>query len=439
MTDNLITCPSCGTAFPVPEGLNQCFCPNCGRKILCSAPEERKTPQAEYRTGVFTDSAAGITAGSAMVPDGYTLTAKYETHKIDEITPFGTTATAVSPDGRMTVGSRYGEHWYHYLINGPLQLASNRKQWKKYMEPEDYLRNVAERIAGTAVTPASGGPIQTRYSVNRSEEAAKLVSRFEENAHISLPNIQCDLRLQNILCESRALLCHYTRNGTAWTILAGADLFGLEYYDASPMGSLNRGMTSVIRLQGRKKKDTGADAPFGHAKDAGKPVDAIEWGAKRLYFAVGPKENEAEVIKNFMTYTATWAQDPALDRQLEQIHANVRVQEQASLQKAMNYAAQSQALNAQRQAQISQTLNQTSDIVMQGYNNRMASQDRISQNWSEAIRGVDSYVTGDGRTVEHSVVSDHVYQNQYGDTIGVSGSLDEIPKDWTEIYKKDGG
>ena len=91
----------------------------------------------------------------------------------------------------------------------------------------------------------------------------------------------------------------------------------------------------------------------------------------------------------------------------------------------------------QRQAQISQTLSETSNIIMQGYNSRMASQDRISDNWSQAIRGVDSYVTTDGRTVEHSVVSDHVYQNQYGDTIGVSGQLDEVPRDWTEIHKKD--
>ena len=142
-------------------------------------------------------------------------------------------------------------------------------------------------------------------------------------------------------------------------------------------------------------------------------------------------------MKNFFTFAGSWTQDASLNQRLEQAHIAQVQSEQASLRNAMNYALQSQAMNMQRQAQISQTLSETSNIIMQGYNNRMASQDRISNNWSQAIRGVDSYVTTDGRTVEHSVVSDHVYQNQYGDTIGVSGQLDEVPRDWTEIHKKD--
>jgi len=435
MEERIVNCPKCGNSFSAPVGRSECFCSYCGNKLVLNKPESVK--EAPYVHAVFTDPATGIAAGSAAVPKGYQLSATYEQCRIDEITPFGTTATAVSADDLLSVGSRYGEHWYHYLLNGPLQLGSNRKQWKKYMEPMDYLQSIAERIAGVKVIPASGGPLQTIYSQNYQVESTKLVSRFEENAHIVLPNIQCELKLQNLMCESQALISHYEKNGVEWTILTGADLFGLEYYDASAMGALNRGLTDVLRLRAFKKKDHGAEMIFGHAKDAGKPVDVIEWGAKRIYFASGPREKEAEVLQNFMTYAASWKQDIALDQQLEQVHQNVRMQEQASLQNAVNYARQSQAINAQRQREISQTLSETSNIIMQGYQNRMASQDRISENWSQAIRGVDSYVTTDGRTVEHSVVSDHVYQAPNGDTIGISGQLDEVPQGWTEIHKKD--
>ena len=138
----------------------------------------------------------------------------------------------------------------------------------------------------------------------------------------------------------------------------------------------------------------------------------------------------------FLTFAKTWAQDPALDQRLEQIHIQVHQQELAQLQGVTSYALQSQMINAQRQRDISRTLSETSNIIMEGYQNRMASQDRISQNWSEAIRGVNSYTTTDGRTVEHSVVSDHVYQTPYGDTVGVSGTLPEVPSDWTELNRK---
>ena len=64
----------------------------------------------------------------------------------------------------------------------------------------------------------------------------------------------------------------------------------------------------------------------------------------------------------------------------------------------------------------------------------------ISTNYSEAIRGVNSYVTPSGKTVEMSVVADHVYQNKYGDTIGISGTdigQDVASKlDWTKLDKK---
>ncbi len=431
-----LNCPACGGSFQASLGTKSLYCPYCGTMIKLTYEESEKKEAAGT---VFTDQKTGAALASAAVPEGWRTSGSYTQVKIDEITPFGISVSALSPDGMMSLGARYGEHWYHFLINGLLQNAYPKKQWKKYLEPDEYLQEIAERIAGTNVKPVSCGPINTLYNQNRSAYANRLVSRFEESAHINLPNIQIELRLQNLLCEAQGMLSKYTKDGREWVILTGADLFGLEIYDAAPMGKLNRGMTKGLTaiFDKAKKKEEFEPGEFGHAKDEGKPVDMIEWGSKRMYFAVAPAEKEKEALNYFMNFIMTFKQDEALDKALDDYHRQVYQQEVAQLQNAANYAMQSQIMNIQRTQQISQTLSETSNIVMQGWNNRMASQDRISKNWSEAIRGVNSFSTTDGRTVEHSVVSDHVYQNSYGDTIGVSGNLQDVPVGWTELERKD--
>ena len=77
---------------------------------------------------------------------------------------------------------------------------------------------------------------------------------------------------------------------------------------------------------------------------------------------------------------------------------------------------------------------------MDSWEKRSASQSRMSANYSEAVRGVNTYTTPSGGAVECSVTADHVYQNQYGDTFGVSGNAvdpDVAAKlNWTKLEKK---
>jgi hypothetical protein len=66
-------------------------------------------------------------------------------------------------------------------------------------------------------------------------------------------------------------------------------------------------------------------------------------------------------------------------------------------------------------------------MIMDSWNQKMASDSRISQARSEATMGVNTYTNSYGQNVQVSVVADHVYQNQYGDVYGVSGN--EIDQD----------
>ena len=483
MEQRKLNCPNCGADFPIPADAVSISCPYCGSSV--------EVPQAgavlpESVTVQFTDSAKGIPLGSAKVPQGWNVQGLYSEVQIDEITPFGTTFLSSDPVHNCQLASRYGERFYEMKSSSTLLGMGIPKNLRRpYMDPVTYLFTLAGAVVNAPITRSSHGPIETVYSRNRQNEAQKIISRFNDNARIVLPDVQCDLKIQDLLCESHAVSGTFEQNGQPFVIYFGADLYGLEYYDAAPMSSLARGIGNVLSgssngsvwnrsmeamrsgeekflskeffkggglvgvMQRQKAKmaeeqaqaqRSGKPAGFGHSKEAGKPVDVIEWGCKRMYWAVGPLAYADALLKVFLDYTASCQMAPALVQQLEQIHQQVRMQEQAQLNGTMAYAMNSRAINMQRQADISRTLSQTSDIIMEGYNNRSAAMDRISQKTSEAIRGVNTFQTTDGRTVEHSVTADHVYQNQSGSTVGVSGSaLDETTlRDLglTELHRK---
>ncbi|NLM15487.1 MAG: hypothetical protein GX218_06470 [Clostridiaceae bacterium] len=69
------------------------------------------------------------------------------------------------------------------------------------------------------------------------------------------------------------------------------------------------------------------------------------------------------------------------------------------------------------------------------YQSRMAAESRMSDSYSEAVRGVNTYMRPDGTEVEVSVAYDRAYTNYSGDTLG-SRSAFEPGGDWTEMNRK---
>ena len=115
---------------------------------------------------------------------------------------------------------------------------------------------------------------------------------------------------------------------------------------------------------------------------------------------------------------------------------------EAANNQAMAQQMHMQTIRMQQQTSqmIANNSRQVSAGIMDSWNKKQAAQSRMSDNYSEAIRGVNTYMTPMGGTVEMSVGADHVYQNKYGDTIGVSGNAidPEITSklNWTELDKK---
>ena len=206
-------------------------------------------------------------------------------------------------------------------------------------------------------------------------------------------------------------------------ILVGANLRRIDYYNAQPMFH---------------------PFSFFHAGKKAKKADVIQWGAERFFACIYYPDNENKAQEMFFHFVNSFRYNPELEKR-----ASFMAEERykASYMKAAQLAGnaqafmqQSAAFRSQAAMNISRDLNSISDGIMDSWNMKNASEDRISRNFSEAIRGVNTYTDVNGKSFEFSNQADHVYTDQYGDHIGVSGnSLDENTKrrfNLKEVFKK---
>lgn len=203
--------------------------------------------------------------------------------------------------------------------------------------------------------------------------------------------------------------------------------------------------TSAFRPESRPGILMDGSMPFGHASEYGKRVDSIEWACSGRYAVVAPEEREQEATEIFLKFVRSFDMTPEQQTRWKQMVA----------QKGNQMAAQNQMMQARTAATRMDTMRRQRDLsrqiarnsqtisagIMDSYEKRSAMQDRTSRGFSEAIRGVNTYTTSSGSSVEVGVSADHVYENRYGDVYGVSGDpVDEQTAarlDWTELDRQD--
>ena len=153
-------------------------------------------------------------------------------------------------------------------------------------------------------------------------------------------------------------------------------------------------------------------------------------------------ERETKSTKAFLEVVESFILDTSVQQEIFTLanHWNQQVynQQQAANAMAVNLRRQ----NMMNQARLTQTLtdnaNQMNAMIMDSWEKRSVSMDHISSMQQEATMGVNSYIRTDGSTVQHSVTSDHVFENKYGDTVGVSGYSEDFRTslNWVEIHRK---
>ena len=88
-------------------------------------------------------------------------------------------------------------------------------------------------------------------------------------------------------------------------------------------------------------------------------------------------------------------------------------------------AAQNQQMSFETAQQVNQIMQQTSQIIIDGWNQRQASYDRISQAYSDATLGYDRY---------YDTVTGDVYRVEYGIMDGYNGDRYQLISENSDLY-----
>lgn len=434
-----MTCPNCGRSLKLTEEDQTkefVFCVACGTQLHIDYEKANDpAPKKDPRTLIKND-ATGAPIAKVIVPEGWECHGLIVDVNQSFDKPFQTQITARPADRSSTIFIRSGEnfidileHYDHLMGTDAFAQGKMCKMipYKMYhqMPLTQYMDAVAGGIfKGVQITPAADSKLPSVYGLHPDMARNFLNYRFDfqksYEAMFSNPVTQPYLISTNAVSVMRK----YKSEGMVHIL--GIDYTTLEYESRST------GMEAAYGLAGMM-----AMAANGNSKG-----HYVIWGSENIFACTTDDAHEMEATVAFIKMVMSFSHDESIlqkrfDNAALFFRNQLAMQAQANAQTAVlqKQLAQNQAILNQTLANNSRAM---SDMIMDSWDKKMASDSRISQARHEATMGVNTYVRTDGTTVEHSVVSDHVYQNQYGDTVGVSGpELDKsLFPDWTEISRQ---
>ena len=373
-------------------------------------------------------------AGASLVGNGFQ----------HENVPFFITAHAIDASRNIMIFGLSDERFSTYK-NSMFKMTLKQMadvRWdsiRDFIEPEDYLYQFASALSQMQLKAVGEADLPSICGQNKEQAYRDFMSEYEA-AFQRDASFGVETRANNILV--RSFMRRYegvAKSGALCTVVAGMDYNGIEYYSpASALSAIN----PLMGLMGSAIRNRQAEKSSDKL-GKGTPCDGLDWGAKNKFLLVCPKEYEKDTFNDFMEFVQTFHMDKALRMRFYELRdqrIQMRLQETMRFQGMAQANMQSLMYNQQR---LTQTLAQNSaamsDMIMDSWNKKMASDSRISQARSEAIRGVNVYQNSYGQNVDVSVSADHVYEDRYGDVHGVSGNgLDQEllnRMDWKELNK----
>ncbi len=365
----------------------------------------------------------------SVIPEGWSVKTERQDmyNSIDK--PF--TLSVLYTDGKDTILVRTGEKYLDILqsFNALVDAFSPGKQSKlmpmnmfRQMTPEAYLDEAAIRTyRGVQLTPQAISNLPSVFGSHPEFMRQMLETKygFQRGWDLSFTNPVAEPVLTGL--EYKSLLKKYTFN-TDGIFLFGVDTNAMHYENRSTGGGYAGGLVSGLFSRG-------------------KGVYTV-WGSEIIFALITKAERETKSTKAFLEVVESFILDTSVQQEIFTLanHWNQQVynQQQAANAMAVNLRRQ----NMMNQARLTQTLtdnaNQMNAMIMDSWEKRSVSMDHISSMQQEATMGVNSYIRTDGSTVQHSVTSDHVFENKYGDTVGVSGYSEDFRTslNWVEIHRK---
>ena len=436
-------------------------------------------------------TSGGLPVAQAQLPETYELSASLDDRWQSEMVPFTTHIEALSPDHGILIVSD-SKQIYHDIrsagINTIIALVMNhtRSGYEKFPGQDAYFLEKARKVTGSDLVPLGRTllPVTAIKNAHRETELLQAdASRF--GTFLEIPPKTGESR-----CEAVLYQYQWDRNGQKWYVYAGGDwqYAELSYLDLGGVTNALGGMVSsaaeklhidtssgkeftdtlkdvitgkekmtfsdymqggILGKMRRKKEEQKAAVPEPEPDPEPKPEPRTKapvhtlYGTQRTYYCICPAERNKEALSVFLKFAATVTPDPSLasreEQKIQQKLQAIRQQAAMNQQIAINKQIQLRRMQARTSQMIARNSAEASAGLMDSFNKKMASDSRISENYSEAVRGVDTYTNSYGQSVDVSLGADHVYESRYGDVYGVSGTaLDRDvlnALDWEEIKK----
>ena len=378
----------------------------------------------------FKDKKTNQPIGTALIPKGFYFLARIDRKWGNDFAPFQAMVNVSDEENHIILYYNSKSMWNQYLNRLMIQTSKmsgdNPSNFQDFVDPGLYLKNYAECYTDGPVTPLATAELPGSFAQNRQAICDNMVNTlitWEELA----PNVKVEML--SAICDPILMKFKGKKKGKDVIILVGCENMGMEYRNAITAAMMMGGGFGLLGalLGGAKKtKKNAGPKIFGHAKEYGTAPDVIRWGYNRLFTCICDAELEQLATEQFLRFAMSFTEDLSmLQKREDEVFQIFQRKLQFSNQMAgqarqMQMIAQQRALETSRM--IAQNSAEISAGLMDSWNKKMASESRISRNFSEAARGVNTYQTTDGRTVDVNVTADHVYQNNYGDVYGVSGT-----------------
>lgn len=174
--------------------------------------------------------------------------------------------------------------------------------------------------------------------------------------------------------------------------------------------------------------------------------EALIWGPRNVAVLCCPEQALEEHLHSTLpAMLRSFIPNPAIAQEADAIRNNTVIQEQqqaamAQQRQQAQFAAMRQAVNTQRQAfddyqRAAQARSDAQWAADRARSGHAASDSTWTDGFSDAMRGVNTWVRPDGTEVETSTASDRAWTNAAGDVVGGGGGFDP-GADWTELHQK---
>lgn len=414
MNNQGLQCPDCQAQMRYVQGMRDVVCDNCHSSWHIPGNDDLQTVNSQFGPLFYT-----------WVPDGWTCNAVPDNQWASNQEPTTYDLQLSSPDGtnlyffprayfRSSKSATYG-------IN-PKTLDNSHI----YLPMDQY---IPLRLQETF------GQIQNLQMARMDDSCLNEMSRqFQTNAaqHISNPVTE-----QGIY-EFAFLFQGMQYHGFIASILASqpdkaqavqqqpAPIAPGESQEKFDLSFCMRGGIIGAKMRGEKVPSIKTSPIFGAGKKLAGSFQSPLWGRCMDVILLTTNEQTDLYYPIFSDFMLNIQYGPGYYASQQQEMQNVQ-------QIQLNGAMQRQQMQMQASQNISRSIAQRNDIIMSGWENRSAAQSRMMNNYSEAIRGVNSYTDNYGNKVEASVRYDHVYQN--GNQYVASDVNLEPGPGWTELKK----